>query len=426
MTEGTPSQKTNTGLKVFWLANLISSIGLGVFFVAFNWLTVKNYGAYGISMITIAIAIPQTLLVLFGGLVSDSINKQTLFRLCQSLYAILGIAVFISCVDEVPPLWFLVLLNFVSGLIIAFYSPNRTSLISSLVPESKITTTQQMFYFATGLGWLLGSILAAHLLSLHIAYFSNTHGALAFLFYTLAMIPAIFCAPRAINIQPHLISAKSISSRLKTALSDIRSSLQYLRTTIEIRILMRMLAMVLILGMPFTHLLSIYAHDHQTVHQSSKFFSHLFAALSAGNLIGAFLGILVTKSGLKQASLFVYMIFGFCLSATAALLMTQYWEIVAMILLAGLFTSLSTNLLKGLIQSQSEEDMRGRIAGFTQLLAGLSTTSAGLAGFAVHHLANHEPSAYMAYETVQLALIGLLAALTLLSLPSILKSHIRI
>ena len=143
-------------------------------------------------------------------------------------------------------------------------------------------------------------------------------------------------------------------------------------------------------------------------------------------MIGAFLGILVTKSGLKQASLFVYMIFGFCLSAIAALFMTQYWEIVAMILLAGLFTSLSTNLLKGLIQSQSEEDMRCRIGGFTQLLAGLSTTSAGLAGFAVDHLASQEPNAYMAYETVQLALIGLLAALTLLSLPSILKSHIRI
>lgn len=283
-----------------------------------------------------------------------------------------------------------------------------------------------MFYFATGLGWLLGSILAAHLLSFHVSYFSNAHGALAFLFYTLAMLPLIFCVPKAINSQNRLISEKSINSRLRAALLDIRSSLQYLRATMDIRILMRMLAFVLILGMPFTHLLSIYAHDHQAVHQSSKFFSHLFAALSAGNLLGAFIGILVTKSALKQASLFAYVIFGFCLSAIAALLLNQYWEIVAMILLVGLFTSLSTNLLKGLIQSQSEEDMRGRIAGFTQLLAGLSTTSAGLAGFAVHHLSNHETNTYVAYETVQLVLIGLLAVFTLLSLPSILKSRISI
>lgn len=426
MSFGTKMVGASLNLKLFWGASLISSIAMGVYLVAFNWLTVKNYGAYGISMITIAFAIPQTLLVLFGGLASDFINKQTLFRVSQGLYCILGIATFVSCINEAPPLWFLMLLNFASGLIIAFYSPNRTSLISSLVPESQITSTQQTFYFATGLGWVIGSVLASHLLSFRDEYLNNTHGALAFLFYVLAMIPAIFCTPKVMDTKATLIPGASIGTKMKTALQDIRSSLLYLRTTVDIRVLMRMLAIVLVLGMPFTYLLSIYAHAHPTSEHSSKFFSHLYAALSAGNLIGALVGILITKSTFKQATLLLYMIFGLCISAIAALLLTQIWEMILMVLLAGLFTSLSTNLLKGLTQSQSRQDMRGRIAGFTQLLAGLSNISAGLAGFVIHHLTNQETSLYSSYEIVQMILLGLLAILTLLSMPSILKSRITI
>ena len=422
----TSMQSASFRLKLFWFANLIASIALGVYLVAFNWLTVKSYGAYGISVTTIAYAIPQTALVLFGGLTSDSINKQALYKICQLLYMGTGLALVLACINNLPPLWFLGLISFISGLTVAFSSPNKTSLISDLVPETQITATQQIFFFATGLGWVLGSILASHLLSLDDLYFKNPHGVLAFLVYVLGLIPSVFCVPKTLSTTQISDAGNSLGLRFKTALSDISAALLYLRSAFDIQVLMKMLAIVLVLGMPFTFLLSIYAHDHPMAQHSSKFFAHLYAALGAGNLIGALIGIYITKSSFKQASLFVYFIFGLCTSAIAALLMTEYWEIVAMILLAGLFTSLCTNLLKGLIQSQSRVDMRGRIAGFTQLLAGLSTMSAGLAGFVIHHLSNHETNVYTAYETVQIILLGLLAVLTLISLPSILKSNIRI
>lgn len=417
-------QAVSFRLKLFWFANLISSIALGVYMVAFNWLTVKNYGAYGISVITIAYAIPQTTLVLFGGLASDSINKETLYRVYQILYVALGLILLIACLQDLPTLWFLGLISFVSGLVVAFSAPNKTALISSLVPDSRISVIQQKFFFATGLGWVLGSIIASHLLSNNLLSIENPHGAFAFAFYILGYIPTIFCVPKTISTVSMPGPRNSLSIRIKAVLSNIHSSLAYVQTSIDIFILMRMLAIVLVLGLPFTHLLSIYAHDHLTMGNSSKFFSHLYAALGAGNLIGAMAGVFITKRSLMRKSLFAYLIWGLCISAIAALVMTQYWAVLFMILLAGLFTSLSTDLLKGFIQSQSTEDMRGRIAGLTQLLAGLSTMSAGFAGFVIHHLSSHETNAYVAYETVQLVLLGLLAVLTLISLPSILKLRI--
>ena len=419
------AQQATSKLRLFWFADLLASIALGVYLVAFNWLTVKNYGAFGVSIVTIGYAIPQTVLVLFGGVTSDFINKQTLYRICQILYVVEGLALYIACRYELPPLWFLTLISFLGGLTVAFSSPNKTSLISDLVPASRVTSTQEFFYFASGLGWVCGSLLASQLLSMNELFISNPHGSLAFRVYIVGMIPSIFLVPKTLSTRAKSLSSTTLVLRIENAITDIGKALNYLRETVDLMVLTRTLAIILVLGMPFTYLLSIYAHSHPTLHPSSKFFSHVYAALGVGNLLGAILGIVIAKSLLKQATLFVYFIFGLCISAIAALLLYQYWEILLTVLLAGLFTSLSTNLLKGLIQSQATDEMRGRIAGFTQLLAGFSSMSAGLAGFVIHHLSDHETKVYFAYESVQLVLLGLLAVLTLLSLPSIIKLRIN-
>jgi hypothetical protein len=69
--------------------------------------------------------------------------------------------------------------------------------------------------------------------------------------------------------------------------------------------------------------------------------------------------------------------------------------------------------------------MRGRIAGLTQLMAGLSSASAGIAGFLAHHLSKNGASDYSAYESVMLGMLILLAILALLTLPTIIKSRIK-
>lgn len=414
------------GLRLFWLANLAASIALGVYTIAFNWLTVKNYGALGISIVTFSCAIPQIALVLFGGLSSDFVNKQTMYRICQILYILCGTALFLACIDELPALWFLSLISFITGVIVAFSGPNKTAMISALVPESQVTRVHEFFYFANGLGWVLGSVLASHLISPIDLSIGNPHGAWAFLFYILAMAPSVFLAPKILEKPIKAASGETLKLKITKILLDIGSEFNYLRSSPIIKILVWTLALVLILGTPFSTLLSIYAHDHPSGQHSSEFFAHIYAAFAAGSLGGALIGILIAKSTIQQGTLFVYFIFGLCLFGIAALLINQYMVILLMIFLAGLFLSLCTNLLKGLIQSQSSENMRGRVAGITQLLAGFSSVSAGLAGFIIHHLSTYESSAYLAYEYVQLFLFCLLAILTLLTLPAIIRSHIRI
>ena len=419
-------QQSSFKLKLFWSADLIASIALGVYMVAFNFLTVKTYGTFGISMTTIGYAIPQTLLVLFGGLTSDNINKQSLYRICQVLYIVTGLALFFACLEGLPALWLLVLVSALGGLIAAFSGPNKTSLISDLVPEAKVTSTQEFFYLATGLGWVLGSLLFPYILKVELPFSHDPRESSAFLFYGFAMLPSIFLVPKGLNRIAINKSDKTFWAKFEASLVDIKNSFLYLRTSLDLRILMWLLAIVLVLGMPFTILISIFAHDHPTLQPPTQFFSHIYAVLSTGEVVGGLLGILISRSSLKRGTLFIYFIFGLCFAAVIALITREYWLILLTILLSGLFTSLCSNLLKGLIQSLSSEDMRGRIAGLAQLMAGLSSASAGIAGFVIHHLSRDGVKEYLAYETVLMSMLGLLSVLALLTLPALIKSRITI
>ncbi len=420
-----PDQLASFKLKLFWSAELISSIALGVYMVAFNLLTVKTYGPLGISMTTIGYAIPQTLLVLFGGFTSDTINKQTLYRICQILFILVGLTLFFACLEGSPPLWLLFLVSTLNGMIVAFCSPTKISLISSLVSESRVTSTQEFFYLATGFGWVLGSLLFSFLHIVEIPYIHNSTEATAFLFYVFAMLPSIFLVPKGSNPLQVSKFKKPLLDEFRASLMGIKNSFLYLQSYSSIKILMWLLAIILILGMPFTILISIFAHYHPTLKPPEQFFSHIYAALSIGQVVGGLVGILIARPSLMRGTLFIYFIFGFCCSAVIALNTDQYWLILITVLLSSLFTSLCCNLLKGLIQSLTTMNMRGRIAGITQLMAGFSSASAGIAGFLIHHLSQNGTNEYSAYESVMLSMLILLATLALLTLPAMMKSRIR-
>jgi len=412
-------------LKVFWLTYLFASIAFGIYMVAFSWLTVKHYGALGISLITLGFAIPQSLFVLIGGIASDKINKHILFRICQGSYIFLSLILLATCIKEAPPLWFLVAMSFATGVVAAFSGPSKTSLISALVDRSMITSTQQWFNLASGLGIVLGSTISSHLLSTHYLFNNNDDGALSFLAYAIAMTPLLFCIPKPQEAIPLASTSLEKKFHLQTVVLNIKEALTYLNSERSIRMLMSILLMIFLLGTPFSYLLSIFAHDHPRMGNSSQFFSHLYAALGAGNVLGSLLGIYLAKAVNKNATLFIYLILGLSCSAIISMEINTPVGIIFFIILTGICGTLSTNLLKDLIQSLCENMMRGRIAAFTQLLVGLSSMSAGLAGFLIHYLSTNPHDSYGAYEDVQSFMLGLLALLGLSYLPKVLKAKIE-
>ena len=411
----------NVKFKQFWLAVAISNIALSIYVIAFSWLTVKHYGALGIAMTAFGYAIPNIMLVRFGGLVSDRFNKRMLYIIYLTLYILSGLILSVACVIETPSLWFLVGISVITGVISAFSAPTHKSIISGLVDASQIAATQQLFDLAVSLGFVIGPMLSSSILSLQDIYISNTNGAYAFLIYTCGMIPLILSIPK-ISLAPNLQDQiQAQTPTLKNGIKNIIDGFLYLYSDTRLKILMWLLSIVLIFGMPFTSLLSVFAHDHKTMLHTATFFSEISMCLGIGNLLGSLAGIGFTKIFKKTGVLFLLLIFGLCLSVVVAIEQANLLGIMLSIIFFGFFGTLIVNLLTDLIQSLTIETMRGRIAAFYQSAQGLQVMSAGLAGLIIHLLSQSNYPSYRAYELVELTMIALLVILALLSTRTIMK-----
>ena len=154
------------GFRAFWLANLISNLGTSAFVLAINWLTVKQHGAAGIATLALAYGLPQMLLLLVGGTVSDRLDRRRLFGLTQSGLLLMAVLVLVASLRGLVPLWLLALLSGANGVLSAFDTPARTALVSDLVEPEEVTLAQQLYSLTTSATNIFGPALGGVLLSL--------------------------------------------------------------------------------------------------------------------------------------------------------------------------------------------------------------------------------------------------------------------
>lgn len=413
----------NIKIKLFWVSCLCYGTAIGINIVAFYWLAVKNYGVLGFALTSSGYAIAQLTFILLGGVATDRFNKQRLLQLSQVLYILVAIPLTVVCAIETPALWFLVLISISNGLIAAFNSPSRYTIVADLGKAHEVNQMEQIFSFAGSLGAVLGSLLASVILPIDFFIITNNQGSLAFTLYICGMIPMIFLIPK------EIVSLNPIDQIQKTRFTpaniylQFKNAFNYINSIKEIRFLIIILLCVLILGSSFAQNIAIFAHTKPVFLQSSKLFSHVFAALGAGTFLGALLGIFLAESDKKNPSMFVYLIFCLCISAISALLTNHFWVAIFSIMFVGLFGTLCINLLMGVVQSLSKKDMGGRVSSFMGLLIGLCNVTAGMLGLVIHWLAPYTNGEYEALMSIEMVLFGLLATLAIFLFITIKKAQ---
>jgi MFS family permease len=413
----------NIKLKLFWMSCLCDGTAVGMFNVAFYWLAVKNYGVFGFALTSLGYAIANLTFILLGGIATDRFNKQRLLQLSQVLFITVAIPLTIICAIKTPTLWFLVLISILNGFIAAFNSPSRYTIYAGLGKVLEVNQMEQIFGFAGSLGAVIGSLLASVILPIDSFIISNHEGSLAFALYIFGMIPMIFLIPKEIiSLKPFDQIQKARSTPMNIYL-QFKNAFNYINSIKKIQFLIIILFCVLILGQSFTQNIAIFAHTKPVFLDSSKLFSHVFAALGAGTFFGALIGIFLAESNLKNPTMFVYMIFLLCISAIISLLTSHYWVAIFAIMFVGLFATLCINLLMGVIQSLSREDMGGRVSSFTGLFVSLCNVTAGMLGLLIYWLAKYMNGEYEALMSIEMALFGMLATLAIFFFIAIKKAQ---
>ncbi|MCX5939502.1 MAG: MFS transporter [Cyanobium sp. LacPavin_0818_WC50_MAG_67_9] len=392
------------GFRAFWLANLVSNLGTSAFVLAINWLTVKQHGAAGIASLALAYGLPQMLLQLVGGTVSDRIDRRRLFGLTQSGLLLMALLVLIASLRGLVPLWLLALVNGANGVLAAFDTPARTALVTDLVEPEEVTLAQQLYSLTTSATNIFGPALGGVLLSLGPT--ARSHEEVAFAFDVFSFVPLLIAIP-------WLPRSTGRSAPKESFRTSLRAGLHYVRERAQLRTLLLVLSLVMVLGMPFQGLLPVFVQRHLSGETGHGFYAALMSAVGLGSFVGSLLGMELVdrwRAGLllaaSSAGLGVSVLL---LSASNVV----HWASLS-VFLAGAFSTLAISVDNALLQAGSDRDMQGRVNAISNLTKGLQSLSLAAAGYTIHGLAGSHRFG-SGYQLVQVCLaLGLLAGVVAL------------
>lgn len=394
------------GFRAFWLANLTSNFGTSAFVLAINWLTVKQHGAAGIACLALAYGLPQMLLQLVGGTVSDRLDRRRLFALTQTGMLLVALLILSASLQGLVPLWLLAVVSACNGLLSAFDTPARTALVSDLVEPHQVSAAQQLYSLTSSVTNIFGPALGGVLLSLGPT--TRSHEEVAFAFDALSFVPLLLAIPWLPRTARHTAGAARESFR-----TSLRAGLHAVRQNASLRTLLLLLSLVMVLGMPFQGLLPVFVQQHLSAETGHGFYAALMSAVGLGSFMGSLLGMELLerwRAGVLLASASTGLGVAVLALSTSNLI---HWASLSAFL-AGAFSNLAVSVDNALLQAASERDMQGRINAIANLTKGLQSLSLASASYLIHLLAMTHHFG-RGYQPVQVSLaLGLLIGVALL------------
>ena len=207
--------------RLMWTGMTLSLLGDGVLLVALPWQAyqLSNRPA-AMSLVGVALTVPQVVLVLFGGVVSDRFDRRRLMLAADIVRgASLGVLATLSITGALE-LWHMVVFAVVYGAASAFFMPAFEALVPRLVPEDFLTEANALDQFVRpAMLWLLGPALGGVLIGTAGAGWAfgldaATFGASALCLLRLTRIP----------------SEESEPLTVRAAITELREGLTFVRS----------------------------------------------------------------------------------------------------------------------------------------------------------------------------------------------------
>jgi MFS family permease len=349
--------------RLFFSGQSVSLIGTWMTRIATSWLVYRlTRSALLLGLVGFAGQIPSFLLAPVAGVLVDRWNRHRLLVATQVLAMLQSAALAVLALTGVINIWHVLALSAFQGVINAFDMPGRQAFVVEMVDKREdlgnaIALNSSMVNAARLLGPSIGGVLIAAV-GEGWCFFWDAVSYLA----VLASLLLMRLAPR-----PHPTVAG------KKVLADLREGWTYVAGSPPIRSILLLLALVSLVGMPYTVLMPVFAS--KILHGGPHTLGFLMAATGVGALSGAvFLANRRSVLGLGKviplmAGLFGAGLIGFSLSRTL-------WLSIPLLLVTGLGFMVQMAASNTLLQTLVEDDKRGRVMSF-YTMAFMGTTPFG-------------------------------------------------
>jgi len=336
--------------RLYFAGQGISLVGTWMQRVAIGWLVYRlTNSMFLLGFVGFATHMPTFLLGPLAGVVADKYSRYKILMITQ-IFAMAQAALFAALVlTDTIQVWQIIVLGSVLGIINAFDTPSRQSLMIELIDDrddlgNAIALNSSMFNAARLLGPSVAGILIAAF-SEGICFLVNAVSYIAVIGALLAM----------------RLTAYQGERKQRDMLENFKSGFRYSFGFMPIRSILMLIMLVSLMGMPYAVLMPIFARD--ILGGGANTLGFLMGSAGAGALLGAFyLASRKSVIGLGKVIPMATALFG-----TGLILFSiSKVEWLSMILLFFAGTGMMVMMASSntFLQTVVDDDKRGRLMSF--------------------------------------------------------------
>lgn len=356
------------GYRAYFVAQFVSFLGSWMNTVALGWLVYRLTGSsLLLGTVTFASQLPVLILAPFAGVLADRTSLRKMVALTQSLLSLSSfLLAWLTFTGRVEVDAILVL-AVAGGIVNAFDMPARQTLLLELAGPEDLPSAIALSSTAVNSARLLGPALAG-------VAVASVGEAVCFLINGLT-----FTAPIAVALlvrPPH----ERVPGPPVPFLSSLKEGIRYARTAPQTRTVLPLVAIASLVAFPYLPMLPVFARD--ILDGGPELLGWLNVAVGLGSVTGALaVASLVDKKRIAPRLALGVITFGGGLVALG--LSRSMWLSLAVLPVVGFGMLSMLSSANTIIQSDTPEDMRGRVMSlYTTVLTGFFPIGALLCGAA--------------------------------------------
>ena len=344
--------------RLFFAGQSISLIGTWMQRMAMNWLVYRLTGSpFLLGVVSFTGQAPTLVFTPIAGVIADNYDRHRLLTATQIMAMVQAAVIAVLVLTNIIAVWHLVLLSLLLGIVNAFDTPIRQSLVVEMIENREdlgnaIALNSSMVNGAR----LVGPSIAGMLIA-------TVGEGMCFLLNAISYV-AVIIALMAMTLAPKY--SRATRPRIWQAW---REGVTYAFGSLPIRSVLVLLAVVSFMGMPYATLLPIFAKE--VLHGGAQTLGFLMGAAGIGALTGAmFLASRDDVPGLEAVLVVAAAIFGAGLIVFS--LSRVFLLSCALMILSGFGMMVHMAASNTLVQTLVDDDKRGRVMSlYTMALRGM-------------------------------------------------------
>jgi MFS family permease len=354
--------------RLFFSGQSVSLVGTWMTRIATSWLVYRLTGsALLLGVVGFAGQIPSFILAPFAGVLVDRWNRHRLLVATQVLSLLQSLALALLALTGVIQIRHVIWLSVLQGLINAFDMPARQAFVVEMVERREdlpnaIALNSSMVNATRLLGPSLGGIIIA-----------AVGEGWCFMIDAVSYV-AVVASLLAMRVTPRMTEPVKETNMLR----QLREGFTYAARFAPIRKVLMLLALVSLVGMPYTVLMPVFADE--VLRGGPNTLGLLMAASGVGALVGAMF-LAARKSVLGLGTLIPVTAAAFGAGLIAFSFSRVLWLSLVMMVVTGLGFMVQMAASNTVLQTIVEEDKRGRVMSFyTMAFMGTAPFGSLLAG----------------------------------------------